>query len=242
MTKSPRIAALMIGRGGSSLPRKNVLPVHGVPLLLWAAGAALRSKYVGRYYISSDDDEIIDIAARAGYVEIRRPPNLSSANAQSTDAVRHALERIEADGEVDIVLVQHANVGTITENIVDDCIRILMDDETLTAVVPSHEKAEYHPYRSKRIEGGVLAPFVADAGNVSANRQDLPTCLFFDHSIWVLRASSIRDPNGQPPWPCMGQKIKPYITEGCLDVHDLEDIEKTERWIHKHQVPVPLGR
>ena len=65
MEKSERIVALMIGRGGSSLARKNVLPVHGVPLLLWAANAAVRSQYVGRYYISSDDDEILQTAGIA---------------------------------------------------------------------------------------------------------------------------------------------------------------------------------
>lgn len=239
MTKTPRIAALMIGRGGSSLKGKNILPVHGVPLLLWAAAAAARSKHVGRYYISSDDDDIIATAGRAGYVEIRRPDELSTATAQSSDAVRHALGVIEADGPVDVVVLQHANVGTITETIIDDCIEALLADPTLSAVVPSHEKSEYHPYRGKRIEDGILKPFVAEAGRVSANRQDLPTCLFFDHSIWVLRAATIRDPNGQPPWPCMGSRIKPYVTEGCLDVHDMEDIAHTERWITENRIAPP---
>lgn len=238
-TKSPKIAALLIGRGGSSLKGKNILPVHNVPLLLWAAGAALRSQHVGRYYVSSDDDDIIATAGTAGYREIRRPAELSTATAQSSDAVRHALDIIEADGPVDIVVLQHANVGTITETIIDDCIDMLIADPSLSAVVPAHEKSEYHPYRGKRIVDGILQPFTAEAAQASANRQDLPTCLFFDHSIWVLRASEIRDPNGQAPWPCMGQKIKPYITEGCLDVHDLEDLDHTARWITENNVPYP---
>jgi CMP-N-acetylneuraminic acid synthetase len=242
MNKSPRVVALMIGRGGSSFKGKNVLPVHGVPLLLWAAAAAARSEFVGRYYVSSDDDEIISTAERAGYIGIRRPPELSTATAQSSDAVRHALDVIEREGPVDIVVLQHANVGTITESIVDDCIKILMDDESLSSVVPSHEKSEYHPYRAKRIIDGVLSPFVSEAGEVSANRQDLPTCLFFDHSIWVLRSDAIRDPLGQPPWPCMGQRIKPYLTEGCLDVHTPEDIVHTEKWILENQVVTPPWR
>ncbi len=240
MTKSSRVAALMIGRGGSSLKGKNVLPVHGVPLLLWAAGAAVRSEFVGRYYISSDDQEILDTAGRAGYNAIRRPEELSGATAQSSDAVIHALDIIEKDGPVDIVVLQHANVGTITEKIIDDCIQHMLSDPTLTAVVPSHEKPEYHPFRAKRISGGLLEPFDRSAGSVSANRQDLPTALFFDHSIWVLNASTIRDKQGQAPWPCMGQRIMPYITSGCLDVHDPEDIEKTERWITEHGIPKPV--
>lgn len=240
MSKTPRIAALMIGRGGSSLSRKNVLPVLGVPLLVWSASAALQSLHIGRYYISSDDDEILNTAYKVGYSKIRRPDELSGPTAQSTDAVRHALEIIEGEHPIDILVVQHANVGTISFKIIDACIDQLLDDPSLSAVVPSHEKAEYHPYRGKRLDSsGLMVPFVDGAGNVSANRQELPTCLFFDHSIWALRADAIRDPNGQGPWPCMGQKIKPYLTEGCLDVHDLEDIEKTEAWIHENKIKFP---
>ncbi len=237
--KSSRIVGLMIGRGGSSLPGKNVLPVLGIPLLVWAAAAARRSRHIGRYYISSDDDDILATAERAGYTGIRRPAELSTATAQSTDAVRHALNIIEAEGVADIVVVQHANVGTITEEIIDDCIDQLIADPSLSAVVPSHEKAEYHPYRGKRLVDGIMVPFDSSAGNVSANRQDLPVCLYFDHSIWALRSNSIRDPNGQPPWPCMGQKIKPYITDGCLDVHDMDDILQTEKWIVSQNVVPP---
>lgn len=229
----------MIGRGGSTLRGKNILPVHGVPLLLWAAAAAHRSQYIGRYYISSDDDDIIATAGLASYVEIRRPPELCTATAQSSDAVIHALEHIERDGPVDIVVLQHANVGTISEAIIDECIREILADPTLSAVVPSHEQSEYHPYRAKRIENGVLKPFLESDRKISANRQDLPTAYFFDHSIWVLRASTIRDPEGQGPWPCMGQRIKPYPTIGCLDVHDLEDILKTENWITSNNIPRP---
>lgn len=240
MTKTPNIVALMIGRGGSSLPGKNILPVHNIPLLVWTAAAAMRSSHIGRYYISSDDDDILNTAERAGYTQIRRPAELSTATAQSTDAVRHALDIIEADGPVDIVVVQHANVGTITNEIIDACVDQLLEDPSLSAVVPSHEKSEYHPFRGKRLDAkGFMLPFDPTAGEVSANRQDLPVCLFFDHSIWALRTEAIRDPNGQGPWPCMGQRIKPFITHGCLDVHDLEDIARTEKWIEQNNVPRP---
>ncbi|MFT5866962.1 MAG: CMP-N-acetylneuraminic acid synthetase [Gammaproteobacteria bacterium] len=240
MTKTLRIVALMIGRGGSSLPGKNILPVHNIPLLVWSAAAANSSRHIGRYYISSDDDDILNTAERAGYTKIRRPAELCTATAQSADAVRHALDIIEAEGPVDILVVQHANVGTITNEIIDACIDQLLEDQSLSAVVPSHDKSEYHPYRGKRLDvDGLMLPFDATAGEVSANRQDLPVCLFFDHSIWALRAEAIRDPNGQGPWPCMGQRIKPYVTHGCLDVHDLDDIVKTEKWIDEHKVPHP---
>jgi len=233
------VAALMIGRGGSSLKNKNVLPVLGTPLLLWAAAAAQRSRHVTHFYCSSDDDTILGTAAQGGYTPIRRPDELAGATAQSCDAVRHALAIMEKDIQPDIVVVQHANVGTISEKMIDDCIDILLANPDASSVVPSHDKSEYHPMRAKRVRAdGSLEPFVA--GEASANRQDLPQAVFFDHSFWVLRGrTAIHDPAGQAPWPCMGSRILPYITHGCLDVHDIEDLDRTAAWITENGIPAP---
>ena len=235
-----KIVSLIIGRGGSSLKDKNILPVLGHPLLHWTAAAARRSKRIGRFYISSDDDRILATGAAAGYAEIRRPAELSTETAQSCDAVRHALTIIEADGDADIVVVQHANVGTISEILIDDCIEQLLLDPSLSSVVPSHTHNEYHPMRAKGVtEEGLLKPFVETTQPVSANRQELPTCYFFDHSIWALRADAIRRTDGQGPWDCMGRRIKPFPTAGTLDVHSMEDIVTTEKWIVENNIPHP---
>lgn len=234
------VAALMIGRGGSSLKDKNILPVLGAPLLHWAAGAARRSRHIRRFYASSDCPRILETAAQAGYRPIRRPDELATATAQSSDAVRHAFEIMERDGPIDILVVQHANVGTISEAQIDACIDLLIANPDATAVIPAHQHPEYHPMRAKRLRpDGSLESFVG-GGDVSANRQDLPACFFFDHSFWVLRGrTAVFDPNGQQPWPCMGSRILPFETEGCRDVHDLADLQTTADWIVANEIPRP---
>ena len=184
-SRTDRIVALMIGRGGSMLADKNILPVFGIPLLLYTAAAAQRSKYIGRFYVSSDCPKILSTAERAGYRPIQRPPELSQADSQSPDVVAHAMNIIEKDGPADIVVVQHANVATITEKVIDDCIEELLGNGSYSAVVPSHENQHYHPYRVKKMNAqGLLEPFFDFSGQkISGNRQDLPTCLSFDHSI-----------------------------------------------------------
>lgn len=237
-----KIVSLIIGRGGSSLADKNILPVFGKPLLHYSAAAAKNSQYLGRFFISSDCEKILSAGEIAGYKKILRPHELSSATSQSVDVVNHAVKIIEEESACEILVVQHANVGTISTKIIDDCIELLIADESLSAVVPVHEKSEYHPYRAKTLdENGMLKPFFNfDKMKVSGNRQDLPVAYFFDHSIWVLRVkNSVYSDSGQPPWTCMGSKIKPYVTEGCFDVHDLDDLKKTEIWIQKNDIPIP---
>jgi len=129
--------------------------------------------------------------------------------------------------------------------IIDDCIDILIKHgvQNCSAVVPSHECAEYHPLRAQRItKEGLLLPFINNKQKVSANRQDLPKAMFFDHSFWVLWSSSIKnmkESRNTGSWPCMGEKIIPYITEGCFDIHDIGDIKKTEEWLIKNQIKSP---
>tara|TARA_B100000575_G_C22996028_1_gene574152 strand:+ start:130 stop:855 length:726 start_codon:yes stop_codon:yes gene_type:complete len=235
-----KIVAIMIGRGGSSLKDKNILPVFGVPLLCYAASAAKRSRFISDFYISSDCPKILEVGQKMGYKKIKRPKYLSTATAQSCDAVYHALKKIENKTKVDLVVVQHANVGTITENMIDNCIHEMIKNNNYSSVVPVHEKSEYNPYRAKKIsKDGLLTPFIEE-DNVSANRQDLPKSYFFDHSIWVLRNSSIKEKNyGQGPWGCMGNNIKAYITSGCLDVHSIDDLKYTEKWITDNKIPIP---
>jgi len=242
VTAKNRVAALIIGRGGSTLIDKNILPVFGRPLLHYTAAAARGSLHIGRFYASSDCRKILDAASMAGYTPIERPAELSTPNSQSVDVVNHALSLIERDGEIDILVVQHANVGTITTQMIDDCIKILMMDDSLSSVVPVHDKSEYHPYRAKTPNSdGLIVPFFDfSMGGISGNRQDLPTAYFFDHSIWVLSVSrGIRSMNGQPPWTCMGNRIKTYVTEGCFDVHSREDLKKTEEWLITNNIKLP---
>lgn len=234
-----KVAALIIGRGNNTLVDKNIRLVHGRPLLQWPALAAKASNNIHRFYISSDDKNILDAGESVGYSPINRPIELSTPSAQSSDAVIHALSQIEKDGPIDVLVVMHANVGTITTKMIDDCIGIIGGNGKISAVIPAHYMDEYHPYRAKMINcEGFLENVVNYASRrISANRQELDRCVFFDHSFWVLSVENgIKSINGQQPWPVMGCNIIPYITEGCFDVHTEEDLKITEQWISKRGV------
>lgn len=238
--KNDEIVALIIGRGNNTLKNKNILPVLSRPLLHWGGLAAKTSKYINRFYISSDCDKILSSASELNFKLIKRPDELSLPTSQSSDAVKHAYDIIKKESKVAILVVIHANVGTISSNMIDECIELLLNDNNLSSVIPSHINDEHHPYRAKKInnEGQLVNLFDFEKMNVSANRQELDTCVFFDHSFWVLDALKgiENSENGQLPWRVMGSNILPYLTKGCFDVHSLDDIQKTEDWLIKNNI------
>jgi len=67
---------------------------------------------------------------------------------------------------------------------------------------------------------------------ISTNRQDLPGCYYLCHNFWTLNVDkSIKAEMGQQPWGFMGNNVKPILVEDGFDVHVMEDIQRTEKWI-----------
>lgn len=85
--------AIVPARGGSQgLPGKNVARVGGVPLVARAVHAALAAEGIARVVVTTDDDEIADVARAAGAEVIERPAELAGATASSESALLHALD------------------------------------------------------------------------------------------------------------------------------------------------------
>jgi YrbI family 3-deoxy-D-manno-octulosonate 8-phosphate phosphatase len=85
-------------RGGSKgLPRKNVLPLCGRPLLAWNILAALEACGTGNVFVTTDDAEIASVATHYGAVAIQRPADLAGDAASSESALIHALEAIRTE-------------------------------------------------------------------------------------------------------------------------------------------------
>lgn len=109
-TDKPRILMVIPARGGSKrLPRKNVLPLRGRPLIEWTIEAAIDSGLADRIVISSDDEEILSVSAGYDVVQMRRDAALASDTASTTDVLFDVIQRLEAEGELyDVVVLLQA--------------------------------------------------------------------------------------------------------------------------------------
>jgi CMP-N,N'-diacetyllegionaminic acid synthase len=92
--------AIITARGGSkSLPRKNVLPFCGKPLIAHTIEAAKNSSAIDQIFVSTDDEEIAGISQEFGAeVPYMRPAELATDSASSRDVILHALLFFEAQG------------------------------------------------------------------------------------------------------------------------------------------------
>lgn len=231
-----KIVALLTGRGNNTFKDKNVLPVLGKPLLYYPAMAARHCEYITDFYVSSDDSKILDAAASCGYKKIIRPAELALPSAQHIDAIYHALKVMKQDGiEPDILVVLLANSGIIKKEWISASINNLIENPNLSASCPVILEMDNHPYRSKRMrEDGCLDTWFDFHGqHISTNRQDLPKNFVLCHNFWTLRLSNsiYSDAPGQEPWTFMGNNIKPIIVKESFDVHDEEDLKRTEKWL-----------
>lgn len=92
------VAIIPARAGSKGIPGKNLVPVCGQPLIYWSVRQALGAKRIDSVWVSSDGDEILDVARRAGAGAIRRPAELASDTASSESAWLHALGEIERQG------------------------------------------------------------------------------------------------------------------------------------------------
>jgi CMP-N-acetylneuraminic acid synthetase len=93
------IVAVIPARGGSKrLPRKNILPFAGRPLLAWSIAAAQTAPSVRSAWVSTDDDEIASVAEAHGARVIRRPAAFAGDDSSTLDVIVHALQSIRVEG------------------------------------------------------------------------------------------------------------------------------------------------
>lgn len=104
------IYCIIPARGGSKgIPRKNVRPFLGQPLINHSIEYALNSKAVTGVYVSTDDQEISSISEAAGAKVITRPAEISGDTASTESAIDHAISWWhEQDLQPDIIVLLQA--------------------------------------------------------------------------------------------------------------------------------------
>ena len=190
----PNILALIPARGGSkSIPRKNIKPFAGHPLIAFSIAAGLQAERVNRVIVSTDDEEIAAVARQYGAeVPFLRPPELAQDATPDLPVFTHALAWLEAhEGyRPDLVVQLRPTTPVRPPDLLDRAIALMLahpEADSVRGVVPSGQ----NPYKMWRIaEDGRMVPLLDVPGVAepyNAPRQSLPPTYWQTGHIDVIR-------------------------------------------------------
>lgn len=161
------VLAVITARGGSvTLPRKNVLPLAGKPLIAHSIEAALGARDLGApildVVVSTDDEEIAQVSRRFGaHAPFRRPAELATPEAASLPVVQHAVSFMEdtKGSPFDWILLLQPTSPLRTAGDIMQALQ-LGEEKDATAVVSVTDANSAHPAKLRLIEDGTLRPYL----------------------------------------------------------------------------------
>ena len=132
MKNNFNIVAIIPARGGSKgIPRKNLVDFCGRPLLFWTIYQALNSKYIKKVFVSSDDEEILNISKKFEANIVKRPKDLALDISSSEEALLHAIDYIEISHKekIDVVVFLQATSPVRTSEDINDAVRFFVSQK-----------------------------------------------------------------------------------------------------------------
>ncbi len=163
MSQTPRVLAVIPARGGSKrLPRKNIMELAGKPLIAWTIEAAAKARSLTDWLVSSEDEDILDIARQYGApTPFVRPSELAGDKVRNTATLRHALDFMEArTGQpYDIVVLLQPTCPIRDPGHIDEAVRRLWQSDLDSAASVKGPFKKRFPIL-KAVRNGVLEDYV----------------------------------------------------------------------------------
>tara|TARA_B100000427_G_scaffold277498_1_gene246867 strand:+ start:22 stop:729 length:708 start_codon:yes stop_codon:yes gene_type:complete len=225
------ITAIIPARGGSkTIPRKNIKLFLGKPLIYYSIKQAQESKYINRIILTTDDEEIRQIGIKYGAeAPFIRPKEISGDLSTDLEFFQHYLQwtkENEPNKIPDILVQLRPTYPTRKVEIIDDCIKTMLDNMSYDCV---RTVAEYNfktPYKMYTLDNNRLRPLFEEYNGIKQPynhcRQIFPQIYTANGYLEVIKTETILNKNS-----VSGDKIFSYI----MDESCIEDIDTEEEWI-----------
>lgn len=248
------VLALIPARGGSkSIPRKNIRPLAGHPLIAYSIAAGLSARSVTRLIVSTDDAEIAAISRRYGAeTPFLRPAEFSQDQTPDLPVFQHALGWLaENEGYHPEIVVQLRPTSPLRrvwhiDQAVADLLQRPDADAIRTVCIPFQ-----NPYKMWRIGAdGLMRPLLETEFPEAYNmpRQVLPEVYWQTGYVDVAWSRTILEKNSMT-----GDRILPLIIDPAewIDIDSPDDWRRAERLLESGEIsetelgfslPTPKGR
>jgi CMP-N-acetylneuraminic acid synthetase len=190
---------LICARGGSKgLPRKNIKPLNGIPLIGWSINIAKQIDRISRIIVSTDSEEIAKVALEYGAeVPFMRPKELAQDDSPEWLVWKHAIKHVESYGneDIDAIIVLPVTAPLRSVKDVNSCIDLFEESEVDSVITVS--EASRSPYFNMIVNNDSgYASLVIPPKDQITRRQDSPEVYDMTTVSYVVDVNFIKNNNG----------------------------------------------
>ena len=191
MIQKKKILVIIPARGGSKrIPKKNIRLLAGEPLIAYTIETALKSRYLNRIVVSTEDEEIARISKKYGAEVIKRPKILAADKAKTVDAISHVLKILERKKYIpDLIILLQPTSPLRTADDIDKAIDIFLQNKCESVV--SVCEMEPSPYWFFGIKEKYLKPILGRK-NLLKRSQDLPKIYVINGAIYITTPNILK--------------------------------------------------
>ena len=230
------VVALIPARGGSvRVPGKNVLPLAGHPLLAYSIAAARESGIFTDVVVSTDAEQIADVARRYDAEVLMRPVELATATSPDVEWVVHAMRDRDEDAFSILRPTSPFRTGETIRRAWEQLQGV--DADSIRAV----ELVKQHPGKMWLVEGDLMRPLLEQGeGEVPFHSRQYAAL----PQVWVQNSSleiAWRRVLDTKPPTIAGERVAPFFTEGHegLSIDYPDDVERAERLVAAGEATLP---
>lgn len=235
------LLAVIPARGGSKgLPRKNVLPFMGHPLLAHSIMLARMCPEIDKLVVSTDSAEISAVSREYGCEVIVRPPELAQDASPMWPVLQHAMQEVEKQSGLQygsLMLLDPTSPSRLPED-VSGIVNDLADKPDSDGVV-CVSQPEFNPFWHCVIEkDGWMADLIDGAENFT-RRQDLPITYRINGMLYLWRRNHVLQANN---WR-LGRLLKYEVPEHrTIHIDDVYEMRKAELLVKNGLIEFPWLR
>lgn len=185
-----KIVSIIIARGGSkSIPRKNVLPLHGKPLVAWPIDLAKSVKRINRVILTTDDDEIMEIGRKYGAeVPFKRPAELADDQTPTVPVLQHTIQYLREKENYfpDIIILLYPTAPFLRRERIEEALDLFEKTDCNSVIAVRKDWGRFW----KEDEDGKYKPLHPEK---RVNRQYYKPLLREDGSIYFSKAHVLMD-------------------------------------------------
>ena len=221
-----RVIALIPARGGSKgFPRKNIALLAGKPLIVYTIEAAQDSLLVDEIWVSSDDKEILSIAAACGVRTLMRPLELAYDYSSAAGVVEHFISELRPEVCKADPLIIYLQPTSPLRNATHIDSALLALSAVGASSTLSVVEAEKSPFKSFQIDGEGRLRSLFDERLSNECRQALPRCYFPNGAIYAFTLTSFELRRGFP-----SNGSLPFImsAEHSIDIDNADDFARAQ--------------